>query len=351
MPSQQFFLGALLNPPDERDYLASLVLPVVTIEPDPIDWSVKTGPIFDQGQRGTCVVNAHVSQSHFTELPLPDVTCLSREYLWKRAKETDGIPLEDGTYPRAAYLMAQKWGIPEERFMPYGGTIQLGADVAAAAHRIGAFSTVHKIVDNICQALVFAPVGVSIKVYQSFYSPPHDGIFRDMSGQFIGYHRVLLVGKDRAKGLFKFQNSHGSRYGLHGYFYMSFDLLSIMLDMNIQTDYPSYEKHWSDWPDGWLAEQDLVYRTLAIDKKPLMRGYSDGTIHPSDSISIRQVATVLGRLGLPIDPTYLENYWPAERGWIHQVFPQLTFEEDRWTEQLTRFQFVLLLARYIATNV
>lgn len=350
MSSQQFPLGALLNPPDERDYLASLILPVVALEPDPIDWSAKTVPVFDQGHRGTCVANAHVSQSHFTELPLPGVGCLSREYLWKRAKETDGKPLVDGTYPRTAYLMAQKWGIPEEQFMPYGGTIQPGADAAAAMHRIKAFSHVPKLIDSICQALVFGPVGVTIIVYQSFYNPPKDGIFYDMSGPFIGYHRVLLVGKDREKGLFKFQNSWNSYWGLHGYFYMSFDLLSIMSDMNIQTDYPLYERHWSDWPDGWLAEQDLVYRTLAIDNKPLMRGYPDGTIHPYDPISMRQVATVLGRLGLSIDSMYLEHYEPAKRGWVHEVFSQLTFEEERWTEQLTRFQFVLLLARYIATK-
>ena len=56
-----------------------------------------TGPVFDQGERGTCVANAFCSLVDYLA-----GLCSSRQLFYHQAKMIDGIPDEEGTYIETA---------------------------------------------------------------------------------------------------------------------------------------------------------------------------------------------------------------------------------------------------------
>jgi hypothetical protein len=81
-----------------------------------------------------------------------------------------------------------------------------------------------------------------------------------------------------------------------------------------------------------------------------MQGFSAFEFRPHIPVTPHQVGAVMTRLKLKTrNPWNDPNDWtePALRGWVHTQLPQLTFNEERWTEPLTRLQLMLLTGRYL----
>ena len=347
---RRFALGALPDPPDERDYqYALLVEPPVTL-PNIFSMMPRMLPIRNQTSLGSCVSFGSVACKEFY-----DQTDLSELWLYAECKSRDGYPGE-GTYPRMAMQVLLEAGVPEEKYLPYAPYYPLrnpakpGATENAAQYRISAYAAVGTSLEGAKAAMYQqGPVAVTIKAYESFvYRTPRSGILVPPSGPNMGGHMMACVGWDDQRGLVATKNSWGTSWGDAGYCWIPYDQWStIVTSVWTMVDLlPPVVKPWSDWPDGWYAEAECV------DNFGLMKGYPDGTFHPYENMRKRHVALVMYRAGLPVEPALYDDYSEATRGWVRDVAPALAahFLESRWEEAATRFQFVLLLSRYITAK-
>lgn len=340
--ADRFGLGALPDPPDERDYLAALYLPTVPTLPDVVD--IPLPPVASQGKVGECVGWAHAYQHSPTE-DLHTSGRLSPQSVYHEAKLRDGYSGE-GTYPRAAYQGQQQAGTCEESLWPYearyppSNSPAPGYSENAATHKIQVYAAVERTVDAICTALAAQkPVAFSMSVYNNFFSVGNNGLVPDPAGTIVGGHRMVLPGYGRVRKLFTCQNSWGTNWGAGGLCYFRFDQIAMFQDLNVVTDMPDITKPWSDWPDTNIAE------AIAVNNAGAFHGFPDGTFHPWENVSRHQVELVFARLeGLP-EPPVPDAAVEATRGWVRDTIPGLTWLESRWSEPLSRFQLALLIAR------
>jgi len=123
------------------------------------------GPHKNQGQTSECVTHAHCSQQEFCERK---EGCLNPLDPHKLLRQVQGHRRhrEAGTYPRVAYDIERKDGVPETQFVGKPEEIS-----NAASHRIASYAACGRDIDLILQAAVASgiPVGVSIEVWQSLY--------------------------------------------------------------------------------------------------------------------------------------------------------------------------------------
>jgi hypothetical protein len=346
----KFGLGALPNPPDERDYiLANYLIPQAI--PSTVSYRDQMTPVKYQGQLGSCVAFAvSAVKEFFDKIEFNTKVDLSEQWLYGACKKIDGYDGE-GTYPRTAMDILLKQGTPEEKYQPYEGAYPPhsgplpGYLENAEIYKILAYATVTGGLQGIKEAIALnGPVGISIEVYDNFYGVDSSGMVPAPSGERVGGHMMCAVGYDDTQQILIIKNSWSTAWGNGGYCFMPYSVWEqvgmgamSMIDKNNL-------KHWNDWPDDSLKEQDLVYRN------GWLKGYPDGSFRPWNTLTKRQVALVAGRLGLVditgvVYKTFLEEYSPATRGFVRDFIPELVWLEERWYETLTRYQFVLLLAR------
>lgn len=134
---------------------------------------------------------------------------------------------------------------PYEPWNPYGyqtlPTEQMRQQ--AFRFRIASWSAlpaqdVDVIKSNLCQGI---PVALGIPVY-----PDLDNLnwtndtYNDFSGNFRGWHSIALIGYDDSRHAFKFINSWDRGWGLEGYGWISYDLISTyFLEAYIMVDQPN----------------------------------------------------------------------------------------------------------------
>lgn len=342
----KYALGALPNIPDSRDFVLASFLPEKAI-PSFVSYAQQMTPIKNQGRLGSCVAFATTAMKEYYDAKELDTTIdLSEQNLYGECKKIDGYSGE-GTYPRTAMSVLLKIGEPEERFQPYEGVYPprnqplSGYLDNAALYKIQTYASVTGGLQGIKEALALnGPVGISVWVYSNFYTAPN-GVIPMPNNQKEGGHMMCAVGYDDDKKHLIVKNSWGVNWGDKGYCYIPYSVWeAIGLEATSMVDVTNL-KHWSDWPDDSLKEQDLVYRN------GWLRGYPDGTFKPWSTLTKRHVSLVAGRLGLVTDPRvdFNHDYSPATRGWVRDFIPGLKWDSERWDETLTRYQFVLLLAR------
>jgi hypothetical protein len=67
----------------------------------------------------------------------------------------------------------------------------------------------------------------SIAVYDDFYDTQEPGHYYDSTnGTLWGYHSICIVGYDDSKNAYKFINSWGTSYGVNGYGWITYDVMS-----------------------------------------------------------------------------------------------------------------------------
>lgn len=242
---------------DVRDSNFQVKIPTGLVKvPASYDLRSHCSPIEDQGELGSCTANMFAALVEFNELkrvnqvqhavmasPLlkakPVVNTLeraSRLFEYYGTRSIEGTVHEDaGATIRDAIKCGAKYGVADEKVWPYV-TSKFAVNpptavwTAAASHKVTSY---HSIVDGDIATMKASlaagmPVGFGFKVYTFFMSsematganvlhPPTSG------EQLEGGHAVCLVGYDDTKSAFIVRNSWGTSWGMHGYFYMSYD--------------------------------------------------------------------------------------------------------------------------------
>lgn len=254
----EFLLSAIPSPPDPRDVLYRFITTAAagfrTTAPVPsaVDYRPNLGDVFDQGRRGSCVCCAITrADKEYEEISQGDcpVGGFSPAMLYALCKKNDGIPDKEGTYPRVAYKILQKYGVCPESEFPYSNLAELTAPrvpevpksclVSAGKYSIASYTKLAGPADSkperesaiglMRRAIAHdGPITCALLVTESFVEgvkPPHY-VVPTPNGRILGGHMVALVGYDDAKQVFILRNSWGKKWGQDGYAYLPYDFVT-----------------------------------------------------------------------------------------------------------------------------
>ncbi len=203
----------------------------------------------DQGMRGTCLAFAatavHEHARHRRRARVCDQ--LSVELLFWRCKQLDGYPADDGTTFQAARAALSDPGQSAEALWPYDDARDHTANYDAPTEALGADelrrATMEPIAAELGAVRVALEAGhslvVGIELWDGFYdcgSADLPAPNADLDG---AGHAVCLVGFDEDRRSVKVRNSWGTRWGEHGYAWLSVDALPEVLR------------------EAWTADDDL----------------------------------------------------------------------------------------------
>lgn len=219
---------------DFRDIQMGLVLPPISV-PSELDYSKDMTVVRDQGNEGTCVAFASVVgvKEYQDTKEYKKSIGLSPRYLYSLCKEIDGIPNEEGTYPRIAMKVLLNNGVCPESYWPYkpyqNDKPKKDADTKAKVYRINAYARLKALMEMKRSLIVNGPFLAGVQVFRSWFTkkalskglipmPGKDDILE-------GGHAICIVGYNDTQKLFKFKNSWGSQWGDKGYGYLYYDYM------------------------------------------------------------------------------------------------------------------------------
>jgi C1A family cysteine protease len=250
-------LGCRKDPVDSRDIPMGLVLPVVPI-PVSFDFTKLMSPVRNQGNEGTCVAFASVTgvKEFQDKKEYHKLIRLSPRFLYNLCKKFDGIPFEDGTYPRIAMKVLLNHGVCHESFWPYvsqkKGLPRKGADKDAIKFKIKAYARIKFQLEMKRSLLINGPFLAGVRVYKSWFTEKvkRSGFvpMPKRNEDLVGGHAICIVGYDDKSSIFKFKNSWGANWGSDGYGYLPYEYI---------------KKYCSD---AWSAT-DLIKNPKALVKK------------------------------------------------------------------------------------
>ena len=200
-----------------------------------------TGPIFDQGERGTCVANALCSAIDYATNQNS-----SRQFIYHQSKMVDGIPTEEGTFIETAVNVLCDKGIEDlgnigDSVWPYnpyiGKTTHQGPPPVKAFNTKRIYTTSqpvfarenrkvedimyllnckahdktsHKAVGKTCLVVI------GVAIHESFFSyntADTGWITMPLPGEaIVGYHAMAICGYDEKRKLFLVRNSWGPHW-------------------------------------------------------------------------------------------------------------------------------------------
>ena len=353
----EFKLGLVPSPPDKRDYLLSSFQPIITVEEIPVRYTElldKQSSVQYQGNFGACAAFAGVAQKEYWDIKeLETSVDLSEQFLYVEAKKRDGMPNVEGTNLRAILSAMLDVGICEEAFYPYEAKYPTtkqpkeGAFENAKKYKIKTYARAEVDKESFKKAIFLnGPVLVGVKIYTNFYGIGSDGLYDKISGTFDGGHALMGVAYDEYGPFFK--NSWSTNWGNKGYCHLSWEAWETITYGEAWSIVDSVveKKPWEDWPESELESAWLTKNS------GILLGYSETEFKPWLNVTQHQAINIAKRLNFSIPSLNNEEKalsWstPALRGWIHQNWPQYTFNEERWEELITRFQFALIIGRYL----
>ncbi|MDP2831153.1 MAG: C1 family peptidase, partial [Candidatus Omnitrophota bacterium] len=224
-------LGCFKDPIDSRDIPMGLVLPVVPI-PVSFDFIKLMSPVRNQGSEGTCVAFASVTgvKEFQDKKEYRKLISLSPRFLYSLCKKFDGIPFEEGTFPRIAMKVLLNYGVCHESFWPYAphqkSLPRKGADKDAIKFKIKAYARIKSQLEMKRSLLVNGPFLAGVEVYKSWFnkSVEKSGFIPmpKRNEQLMGGHAICIVGYDDKFRIFKFKNSWGAKWADKGYGYLPY---------------------------------------------------------------------------------------------------------------------------------
>ncbi len=229
-----YALGCKKDRPDRRDYPMADVLPLIRV-PGSIDYTAQMTPVRDQGDEGTCVAFASVVgvKEYFDRKEYRKCIELSPRYVYSFCKQLDGIPDEEGTYPRIAMKVLLKKGVCPERYWPYTphqrDGYKPGADKQAPIFRIKAYARIKGVLEMQRSLVVNGPFLAGVQVFEGWFGKTAARSGRiPMPGKGeepVGGHAICIVGYDETTRSFKFKNSWGKGWAEAGYGYLSYNYM------------------------------------------------------------------------------------------------------------------------------
>jgi C1A family cysteine protease len=216
---------------DTRDhvYTGHLTFGAAVIPPK-VDLTAHTGPVFDQGNLGSCTANACAGALEYEENVQNNndsAVQLSRLFLYWNERNLEGdVDQDAGGEIRDVVKVAATFGAPLEATWPYDdGESQFKVKPSLEAYNEGLQHKAlqYQAVPQNLQAFkhvlaVFnRPIVIGITVYESFESDEamNTGVIpmpNTATEQCMGGHAVLVIGYDDAKQAFLVRNSWGNVY-------------------------------------------------------------------------------------------------------------------------------------------
>lgn len=231
MAERRYGLGCLKDPADRRDLPMRTVLPRLTA-PDRVDYSDRMSPVRDQGPEGTCVAfAAAVGVKEYQELDEHrKLIEFSPRYLYHHCKLIDGIPGQEGTYPRVAMKVLARRGVCLEECWPYRpyqtDSACPEADRQAHPFRIKTYARLFGLEEMEQSLVVNGPFLAGVEVFPEWFEDRRGDIPLPRPGvSSLGGHAVCVVGYCHAERYYKFKNSWSENWGDDGYGYLSYEYM------------------------------------------------------------------------------------------------------------------------------
>lgn len=258
MPSSKYKVGAIASKPDPKDFMYAKV---AAIGKQPKEFSIRTSlttPVKNQGRFGSCVGQASsgVMETHISAKG----NAMSALFVYSLCKTLDGIPNQEGTYPKIAMQVLQKFGDCKESTMPYSLLTQpttfpvpsSTAKAEAQGFRVSAYAKVTTLIEMRQALLSEGGVLGAVYVCENFYDPEGGKYIPTPAGTMLGGHAMLVTGYDDdmtftyksgkvCKGFLELKNSWGDSWGDKGYCYIPYDFFNGHSDIGM----PYWMESWS----------------------------------------------------------------------------------------------------------
>lgn len=258
----EFKPGVIQSPADSRDYLFSRIYQPITL-PQRVSLRDKCPPIRNQGAYGSCVGHAAEGVKGIQEaINYPGKGYdFSPLFVYALAKQQDGIPTTEGTYPRVVMSILKNTGICQEIDFPYSRmswptlpAIPDNATSKAAQFKIGAYASVNTL-DEVKQAVSMGnPVMGALMVCDNFVEGVGaDGFVAKPEGKMLGGHAITVIGYNDIlawngyTGFLEIRNSWGTGWGDKGYGWIPYDFFNGRLDVGMRY-----------WMESWTSVDVLM---------------------------------------------------------------------------------------------
>ncbi len=221
----------LPSPTDPRDFPFSVFKGKEEL-PDVVNYEKDISPR-NQGRFGTCVAFASTHIKNLQEIKQGDLPNggLSPLFIYSLCKDLDGIPDQQGTYPRIAMKVLRNKGVCCEIMLPYS-QLKDHDDIPdvteemlkeAAKFRIKTYAKVNTI-EEVKRALYEqGPVLIAAILTESFYEAGNTGWIPKPEGYILGGHALVICGYNNNKKAFRVVNSWGKDWGEKGFCWLPYE--------------------------------------------------------------------------------------------------------------------------------
>lgn len=275
----EFKMGMFKSPKDERDFVYSTYAnPTQEL---PKKFFLEKLPIKDQQDVGWCVgFAASTVKDKQERLNHPGMNIeTSPSFVYGECKKRDGIPKEEGTYPRVAMQVLKDLGTCLEKTFPFQEAKKQGnnpqAPVAAyeeaKKYKVSAYAKVTTL-EEMKRAIVNGSAILGgVIVTNSFMRPEAGGFIPMPQGYFLGGHAIAIDGYDDEmthkyadgkirKGFLRIVNSWNTVWGDQGYGWLPYDFFYFRSDLGM-----------SFFDEAWTSV-DVIMPNPAVNKLELQVG-------------------------------------------------------------------------------
>lgn len=238
-------LGWRPDVPDQRDLKYGVVYPQALLPPK-VDLRPMDGPIWSQGQLGSCTAFAIAGVLVFNQLKQKTkVFTPSHLFIYYNEREMDGtVEMDAGAQLRDGIKSVAKIGYSEEVYWPYDISkfnIKPPVEAYQDAEHHKALNYLRLDNTNLhslktCLASGF-PFVFGSMLYDNYGKADSNGGFVPMPSFFsraVGGHAMACVGYDDSLEHFIIRNSWGDIVGDKGYYYMPYAYLT---SLNLSDDF------------------------------------------------------------------------------------------------------------------
>jgi C1A family cysteine protease len=224
--------------PDARDRIYAAPRPTAAALPAMVDLTSQFGPVYDQGQLGSCTGNALAGAFEYDlrKQELPDFIP-SRLFIYYNERRIEGtVHSDSGAQIRDGVKTLVRQGVCPETSWPYDIDKFANKPTAscytdALTHQATSYQRVPQVISELKGCLAEGyPFVFGFTVYQSFESEDvaKTGIvpMPSPSESVLGGHAVVAVGYDDSDERFRVRNSWGTGWGQEGYFTMPYAYLT-----------------------------------------------------------------------------------------------------------------------------
>ena len=265
---KQYKLLTHKSPEDHRDFITTAIIPQDIILPSKFSLKDKIKITLDQKQYGICAGCAGADMKNVQEVVDSNVpnNGFSPVYLYTLAKQIDGIPNVEGTYPRSIMQVLSNKGALPYNEMPISVLDTLGGKLPTITQdqinksmpsKIASYAQVPKDINisALKQAMVStqSPVIMGIAVSNSFYYPEQRKYVAKPVGTMYGGHAITVVSYDdnmtftyqdgtTEVGFIEIHTSWSSNWANEGFAYIPYSAMNWVFGNN---QWPFIFEMWS----------------------------------------------------------------------------------------------------------